>query len=84
MSAYVQAFGTKGFLPCNSAKIEAGVQKVALYAKNNFPKHAAKQLPDGWWASKLGRDVDIEHTLVALNGGVYGDVVIFLKKPVVP
>ncbi len=84
LSAYVQAFGTKGFLPCNSAKIEAGVQKVALYAKNNFPKHAAKQLPDGWWASKLGRDVDIEHTLVALNGGVYGDVVIFLKKPVVP
>lgn len=82
--AYAQAFATKGYVPCDSAKIESGVEKVALYAKNNVPTHAAKQLPDGWWASKLGPDVDIEHTLVALNGGAYGDVVTFLKKTVVP
>ena len=84
VSAYRLAFGAQGYLPCDNAKVEADFQKVALYAKNNLPTHASKQLPDGWWASKLGRDVDIEHTLAALENGIYGTAIEFLKKRTAP
>ncbi len=78
--AYHQAFGTKGYIPCADAELEQGFQKVALYAKNNVATHAARQLDSGWWTSKLGRDVDIEHTLPALDNGDYGGIVGFLKR----
>jgi hypothetical protein len=50
-----------------------GREKVALYAVDAVPTHAARQLPNGWWTSKLGPNVDIEHAdLSALADGVYG------------
>lgn len=78
--AYLKAFGTQGYLPSNDGNLEAHVHKVALYALGTRPTHAARQLPDGWWASKLGENIDIEHTVDALNGGDYGDIVHFLEK----
>jgi hypothetical protein len=78
--AYLQAYGTQGFIPCDGGASEVGVLKLALYARGALPTHVARQLPDGWWASKLGKNVDIEHTLDALDGGEYGNVVHFLKK----
>lgn len=78
--AYLKAFGTQGYIPCNDDNLEPHVHKVALYALGTKPTHAARQLPDGWWASKLGQDIDIEHTVDALNGGEYGEIVHFLQK----
>lgn len=78
--AFITAFGTKGFIPCDSSILESGFVKIALYAHNNFPTHASRQLTDGWWASKLGQNVDIEHEIDALNGGSYGSIVHFLRK----
>ena len=52
------------------------MEKVALYAddQGNWT-HAALQLPDGWWTSKLGPDEDILHrTPQALLGNVSGHV----------
>jgi hypothetical protein len=44
--------------------------------------HAARQLDNGKWTSKLGQLEDIEHeSLEALSGAVYGSVVQVLKKP---
>lgn len=82
IAAYMQAFGTKGFVPCDSPSVEQGFVKVALYALKNFPTHASRQVSDGWWASKLGQNIDIEHELDALNGGEYGSVVYYLRKQV--
>lgn len=58
-----------------------GFQKVAFFVgANGVPTHAARQLPSGLWTSKLGEWEDIEHTLHALEGDIYGTVALLLKR----
>ncbi len=38
-------------------------------------------LPEGTWTSKLGKYLDINHTLRGIEGSVYGQVVAFMKRP---
>jgi hypothetical protein len=77
----VEAFGSLGYEPCAVADFETGVEKVALYGSSLFYTHAARQLPNGKWTSKLGRDVDIEHdTPDDVAGGLYGEVIQFLQR----
>jgi len=45
------------------------------------PTHAARQLENGRWTSKLGELEDIEHDLHHLASGAYGAVVQILKRP---
>ncbi len=82
------AFVSLGYEPCESDGLEAGFEKVALYAESGFLyTHAARQLSDGRWTSKLGRGEDIEHdTPDVIAGGVYGEVVQIMRRqvPVVP
>lgn len=81
IQAFVLMFEGQGYVSCPNGDLEAGFKKVALYALNGAPKHAARQLPDGRWSSKMGRDIDIEHnTLHALEGPFYGTVVRYFKK----
>ncbi len=46
-------------------------EKIAIYVDTDgVPTHAARQLPDGSWTSKLGDWEDIQHqTLEALETG---------------
>lgn len=82
VEAFVQAFATLGYEPCDSDGVEEGVERVALYAyANGEPTHAARQLPSGRWTSKLGTWEDIEHTLVGLEGARYGHVARILRRP---
>jgi hypothetical protein len=61
--------------------VESGVEKVALYAKNGIWRHAARQLPNGKWTSKLGPDEDIEHdTPECLCGDSYGTIHCIMRK----
>jgi hypothetical protein len=53
---------------------------VALSARGGVPTHAARQLADGLWSGKLGKFVDVEHTLAGLVGEEYGDVVQILGR----
>ena len=82
IETFIQAFQTLGYVPCDSHQLENGFEKVALYALGGAPKHAARQLPDGRWTSKLGAFIDIEHTLAGLEGPRYGIVVQLLKRSV--
>lgn len=78
-----QMFAALGYEICADAAVDAGFEKVALYATNLFYTHAARQLPNGKWTSKLGRAEDIEHdTPDDVAGGVYGEVLRFMKRPV--
>ncbi len=44
--------------------------------------HAARQLKNGTWTSKLGVEDDISHPSPdALAGGSYGDVKLIMKRP---
>ena len=83
LSALTRVFDAMGYVPCDDDRLEPGFEKVALYASSSFYTDAVRQLPDGRWTSKLGRSEDIEHdTPNDLVGGVYGDVVQFMKRPI--
>lgn len=78
--SFLKAFATKGFRPCNGCEYEPGFEKIALYMLDGKPKHAARLLSEGKWTSKLGTAYDITHTLNCLNGDVYGEPVLFLRR----
>ncbi len=78
--AFIQAFATVGYAPCSDGALEEGWEKVAIYATDEGPEHAARQLENGRWSSKLGPDDDIEHTLEGLCSPIYGTVVQFLRR----
>jgi hypothetical protein len=81
LAAFVAAFASLGYAPCATADLEPGVEKVAIYAVGATPAHAARRLPSGWWTSKLGPSLDIEHASPdVLAGGVYGEVVVILGR----
>jgi hypothetical protein len=79
----IEAFRSLGYVLCVDDQPEPDFEKVALYGSANVYTHAARQLPGGWWTSKLGKaeDEDIEHeTPQVLAGGAYGEVVQFMKR----
>ena len=81
VSSFSRAFAEIGYRQANDDSLEPGYEKVALFAKEGRISHAARQLPNGRWTSKLGSDVDIEHDLCDIEGEVYGTVVRLLKRP---
>ena len=81
LESFFLAFETIGYRRCDAGIHEADFEKVAFYALDGQPKHAARQLPDGKWTSKLGKSIDIIHSLRDLEGSVYGQVVGFMKRP---
>ena len=83
IDALADAMKSEGFAVCETGALESGFQKLALFATSTFYTHASRQLPSGKWTSKLGRMEDIEHdTPDDLVGGVYGSVVLFMKRQV--
>ena len=90
VESFVQAYAALGYQVCESGcrDLEPGLQKVALYVdEDGIPTHAARQLPNGEWTSKLGRSEDIAHsTLEALESGTnkmlgYGSAALILSRP---
>ena len=84
VSAFIALFESIGYEVCGTADFDAGFLKVALYADaHGIPTHAAVQREDGSWASKLGAWEDISHRHPAtVGGGLYGEPVVFLRRPV--
>ena len=81
VSSFLSALDTIGFTPCVDDSPETGFEKVALFARNGIPTHAARQLAYGRWTSKISALEDIEHTLHELSGAEYGSVVQVLRRP---
>lgn len=83
--AFLAVFADLGYNPCDSAGLEAGYEKVALYVRAGVPTHAARQLSTGRWTSKIGQAEDIDHaSLDCLEGDNYGGVFIILRRVAVP
>lgn len=78
--AFEQAFKTIGYARAADGELEAGYEKIAIYAVGSKPTHAAKQLPDGKWSSKLGALEDISHQLEGVENTEYGAVAFFMKR----
>lgn len=80
--AFINAFQIEeGYEPCDSAELEEGFEKVAIFitetgtseVPKGGPTHMARQLPCGKWTSKLGNEWDICHdNLQSVEGEQYG------------
>lgn len=67
----VRAFEHLGFRRARNARVEAHIERIAIYvnAATGEATHAARQLPNGTWTSKLGKLEDITHeTLHGIEG----------------
>jgi len=83
LAAYMVAYATLGYEQCSEGTYESRFEKIVIFADpNGFPTHAARQLENGRWTSKLGPHIDIEHaTPEALNGPDYGSPAVFMRRP---
>lgn len=86
ISSFVEAFELLGYSLCADGSLEDGFEKVAIYALgNSAPTHAARQLRNGKWTSKMGDFHDIEHELHEnVNGPKYGKARCFMRRPIAP
>jgi hypothetical protein len=81
LESFKAAFATLGYRAVPDGALEDGVQKVALYGRDGIVSHAARQLENGHWTSKLGRLEDIRHVdPSAVADGKYGEVLAFLGR----
>lgn len=61
--------------------LETDFEKVALYSDGLYYTHAARQLANGKWTSKLGKAEDIEHdTPDDVTGCLYGDFIQVMRR----
>jgi hypothetical protein len=79
---FINAFATEGYAVCADGSLEAGIEKIVVYQdETDRPTHAARQLPDGRWVSKLGDNYDIKHSEPSvLHSGLYGVSTVFMSR----
>ena len=81
IESLIEAFAGKGYERCNDYEVEDGYHKVALYEAQGQMRHAAAQMPNGRWRSKMGRGPVIEHhSPDSLSGGPYGNPTIIMRR----
>jgi len=81
LAALQAAFAAIGDAPRADEDLEVDGEKVALFIDGSGEyTHAARQLPDGLWTSKLGNNEDISHELRPLEGDEYGRIAAFMSK----
>jgi hypothetical protein len=81
LSAFIALFRSYGYEVCESGELEEGIEKIAIFAHQGKPTHAARQLPDGLWTSKCGRSKDISHELRGVSGTHYGEPKVYMSRP---
>jgi hypothetical protein len=80
VEAFVRAFEGLGYRRCRDGGLKRNVEKIAIYASaNNAPTHAAIQMSDGLWKSKLGSGADVAHADVA-SLAEYGTVTVYMRR----
>lgn len=96
VDTYLSAYRTIGYEVCENQSTEEGFERIALYTDDyDVPQHAARQVSESKWTSKLGKSFDIEHPFIEewteiicmpdfvwYNLRKYGRVKTFLKRPV--
>lgn len=84
LESFILLFEQLGYQICHDGNFENGFQKVAIYIDHSGVTHAARQLDNGKWTSKLGDGHDIEHTLLGLVSTKYGSVGKIMRRNKVP
>lgn len=82
LAAFIELYSSINYEVCDSGILEEGYEKIAIFALNNSPTHAARQLTCGNWTSKLGESFDVMHTIASMNDGpTYGNATVYMKRP---
>lgn len=81
LAGWISVLEQHGFAISPDGSLQHGIEKVALYARDEEPLHVSRQATDGTWESKLGWGWDIKHnTLDSLEGDAYGTVTVFMQR----
>ncbi len=73
VESYVEVYSSEGFEVCDNPSLEEGCVKIALYEDRYSGEavHAARQLSNGCWTSKMGFIEDISHQHLSSLEGYY-------------
>ena len=83
LSSFIRLFQLFNYERCSNGEFEEGFTKIAIYTDiHKKPTHAARQLENGWWTSKLGQSIDICHSIHSMSDGFYGNVEVFMKRKI--
>ncbi|HWY22438.1 MAG TPA: hypothetical protein VNX26_14520 [Candidatus Acidoferrum sp.] len=77
---WVKIFEIHGYSETQDSTTEPEYEKIAIYGSDIGAEHVARQKASGIWVSKMGKGVDIEHTLSGLEGDFPGRVVKIMKR----
>jgi hypothetical protein len=82
LDCFVEMFASLGYEKCDNGSLESGYEKIVIYLFEGTPSHAARQLADGRWKSKLGRAEDIEHNTVKAveDESCYGTAAQYMRR----
>lgn len=78
--SWTKIFEIHGYEETDNQGLEPEYEKIAIYARSDSPEHVARQKASGIWTSKMGKGIDIEHTLEGLEGDFYGNVVKIMRR----
>ena len=83
VSAFIAAYKTCGYEVCADGSFEPGFEKIAIYTNaSGGIEHAARQLANGRWASKMGTEEDISHESPESLSGGYGNPTHYMRKAI--
>jgi len=81
MESLKEVFTGFEYEQCADGYSEDGYEKVALYEMQGGFAHAALQMPNGRWRSKMGEGPVIEHhSPESLSGGMYGEATVYMRR----
>jgi hypothetical protein len=81
IEAFIKLFERLDYFLAQNGEMEIGFEKIAIFVdEDSKPTHAARQLDNGLWTSKLGPNHDISHSIFSMSNGVYGNVSVFMKR----
>jgi hypothetical protein len=88
LTDYIAVFGYLGFSACSDGALVPGVEKIAVYGRDDEFDHVAFQRTDGSWSSKLGELSDIrhpyDHSLSGSGPFEYKPVVLYMQRARLP
>lgn len=80
IARWVNIFAIHGYRETEDSSLEPEYEKIAIYGSDIGAEHVARQKASGVWVSKMGKGVDIEHTLKGLEGDFPGKVIKIMRR----
>lgn len=81
VNSFIELYKLIGYEICETDTMEFNYEKIAIFIDDNgLPTHAARQLSNGKWTSKLGCEFDIQHSIYSMNNSVYGNARFFMSR----